>query len=51
MPVGVDDSGMPFGLCLVGRFSSEPVLLKLGFLIELSRSNERPTPRFVRKFK
>lgn len=47
MPVGTYNNGLPFGLCLLGPYNSEAVLLKLGFFIEQSRPTERPMPRFI----
>lgn len=47
VPVGTYSTGLPFGLCLLGRRNSEPVLLKLGLFIEQSRPTKRPVPRFI----
>lgn len=47
VPVSTYSTGLPFGLCLLGRPFSEPVLLKLGYFIEQSRDGDRPVPRFL----
>lgn len=47
VPVGTYSTGLPFGLCLLGRPFSEAVLLKLGFFIEQARPDERPVPQFL----
>ncbi|XP_037033713.1 probable amidase At4g34880 [Bradysia coprophila] len=47
VPVSTYKAGLPFGLCLLGRPSSEAVLLKLCYFIELSRPAGRPVPQFL----
>ncbi|XP_037037342.1 probable amidase At4g34880 [Bradysia coprophila] len=47
VPVSTYAAGLPFGLCLLGRPFSEPILLKLGYFIEQTRTGGRPVPRFL----
>lgn len=47
VPVGTNNVGLPFGICLLGRSFSEAILLKLGYFIEQLRPNGRPVPLFI----